>query len=281
MLSIAVSAQQLEVDLAAARVACPDCRGPLARWGVRALARGADARRGAVAHAAAALLSWVWSYACAVSVVVGAVPARRGGGDRRGAAPGRWRRGASPDRPPAGTIAGNRARVAAGRAGGRRERASGRDAVAGRRGPGARSVTPAGSELADAVEAVMLGVRAWVLRFGHGQLSPRDRAMWLTAAMLCGPEPERLPGPQRPRSRPLRASGSHRSPPPPLAYRARSREPQPRAPWRAITSESEAVTDARRTSERSRLGRLRRVPSTPSPVHVRRSRRCAVMSATL
>jgi hypothetical protein len=49
------------------------------------------------------------------------------------------------------------------------------------------AVTPAGSELADAVEALMLGVRAWVLRFGHGQLGARDRAMWLTAGPLCGP----------------------------------------------------------------------------------------------
>ncbi len=49
------------------------------------------------------------------------------------------------------------------------------------------TVTPAGSELADAIEAVMLSVRAWLLRFGHGQLHARDRAMWLTAGMLCGP----------------------------------------------------------------------------------------------
>ena len=33
MLSVVLSAEQLEVDLAAGRVACPDCGEPLARWG--------------------------------------------------------------------------------------------------------------------------------------------------------------------------------------------------------------------------------------------------------
>jgi hypothetical protein len=49
------------------------------------------------------------------------------------------------------------------------------------------AVTPAGSELGDAVEAIMLAVRAWVLRFGHGQTGPWEWAVWLTGGLLFGP----------------------------------------------------------------------------------------------
>jgi hypothetical protein len=48
--------------------------------------------------------------------------------------------------------------------------------------PGA--VTPAGSELANAVEAVMLAVRGWVLRFGREPIGPWERAVWLTGGLL-------------------------------------------------------------------------------------------------
>ena len=47
------------------------------------------------------------------------------------------------------------------------------------------AITPAGSELGDAVEAIMLAVRAWVLRFGRGQIGPWERAVWLTGGLLC------------------------------------------------------------------------------------------------
>ncbi len=33
MFVCAVGVEQLEADLAAGRIACPDCGGPLARWG--------------------------------------------------------------------------------------------------------------------------------------------------------------------------------------------------------------------------------------------------------
>jgi len=48
------------------------------------------------------------------------------------------------------------------------------------------AVTPAGTELGDAVEAIMLAVRAWVLRFGRGQTGPWERAVWLTGGLLSG-----------------------------------------------------------------------------------------------
>ena len=50
-------------------------------------------------------------------------------------------------------------------------------------------VTPAGSALGDAIEALMLVVRARVLRFGHGQLGPWERAVWLTDGLLSGRPP--------------------------------------------------------------------------------------------
>jgi hypothetical protein len=47
-----------------------------------------------------------------------------------------------------------------------------------------RAITPAGSELADAVEAVMCAVRAWVLRFGPDPVRAWERASWLTGGLL-------------------------------------------------------------------------------------------------
>jgi hypothetical protein len=46
------------------------------------------------------------------------------------------------------------------------------------------AVTPAGSELGDAVEAIMLAVRAWVLRCGHQHVSPWEPAVCLTGGLL-------------------------------------------------------------------------------------------------
>lgn len=48
------------------------------------------------------------------------------------------------------------------------------------------AVTPAGSELGDAVEAIMLAVRARVLRFGHDHASAWERAVCLTGGLLSG-----------------------------------------------------------------------------------------------
>ena len=49
------------------------------------------------------------------------------------------------------------------------------------------AVTPAGSELGDAVEAMMLAVRAFRLRFGAAdQAGVWERAVWLTGGLLHG-----------------------------------------------------------------------------------------------
>jgi hypothetical protein len=42
------------------------------------------------------------------------------------------------------------------------------------------------SELGDTIEAIMLAVRAWVLRFGPGPVGPWQRAVWLTGGLLSG-----------------------------------------------------------------------------------------------
>ena len=52
--------------------------------------------------------------------------------------------------------------------------------------PEPAAVSPAGSELGDAVEAIMLAVRAWVLRFGRDDLGPWERAVSLTGGLLQG-----------------------------------------------------------------------------------------------
>jgi transposase-like protein len=63
------------------------------------------------------------------------------------------------------------------------------------------AVTPAGSELGDAVEAMMLAVRAFRLRFGAvDQAGVWERAVWLTGGLLHGRPPP-------PRSAPPAASG--------------------------------------------------------------------------
>ena len=78
------------------------------------------------------------------------------------------------------------------------------------------AVTLAGSELDDAVEAMMLAVRAFRLRFGAAdQAGAWERAVWLTGGLLHGRSPPALLAARAPRGRqPLRASGSHRSPGP-------------------------------------------------------------------
>ena len=48
------------------------------------------------------------------------------------------------------------------------------------------AVTPAGGPLGDAVEAIMLAVRAWVLRFGSSTSGPWELAVCLTGGLLHG-----------------------------------------------------------------------------------------------
>ena len=48
------------------------------------------------------------------------------------------------------------------------------------------AITPMADSLGDAVEAIMLAVRAWVLRFGRDSVGPWARAVWLTGGLLHG-----------------------------------------------------------------------------------------------
>jgi hypothetical protein len=50
-------------------------------------------------------------------------------------------------------------------------------------------VVPAGSALGDAVEAIMLAVRAWVRRFGPLQVGAWELAVFLTGGLLHGRPP--------------------------------------------------------------------------------------------
>jgi hypothetical protein len=74
-----------------------------------------------------------------------------------------------------------------------RKRAGGLRACATRKlvslDPEPATIIPAGCALGDAVEAIMLAVRAWVLRFGHDDLGPWERAVWLTGGLLHGHPP--------------------------------------------------------------------------------------------
>ena len=51
------------------------------------------------------------------------------------------------------------------------------------------AITPSHSGLRDPVEAIMLAVRALVLRFGRDDVRPRERVVWLTGGLLYGHRP--------------------------------------------------------------------------------------------
>jgi hypothetical protein len=55
--------------------------------------------------------------------------------------------------------------------------------------PEPAAIAPAGSGLGDAVEAIMLAVRAWVLRFGPDDVGQWERAVSLTGGLLHGRRP--------------------------------------------------------------------------------------------
>jgi len=187
MLSVAISQERLEADLASGALACPACGGRLARWGfarsreVRMLdgVRSVRPRRALCAGCGAThVLSPSWS-----------VPRRRDGAEVIGEALAHAARGEGHRRiarrlgRPPGTVRGW---LRAARARAESLRACGvRWAYA--LDPEFGPVTPAGSELGDAVEAIMLAVRAWVLRFGHRYSGPWEGAVWLTGGLLSGP----------------------------------------------------------------------------------------------
>jgi hypothetical protein len=189
MLSIAISPERLEADLAAGTLACPDCSGRLSPWGY---ARSRDVR---MLHGVRSVTPRrACCYGCGTTHVLApswSVPRRRDGAEVIGEAlrlaadgAGHRRIARTLDRRPAtvrGWLRAARARAQVLRACGARW-ASALDPELG-------PVTPAGSELGDAVEAIMLAVRALVLRFGHQHASAWERAVWLTGGLLSGSAP--------------------------------------------------------------------------------------------
>ncbi|MGZ6640133.1 MAG: hypothetical protein ACXVHQ_41530 [Solirubrobacteraceae bacterium] len=187
MLSTAITEEHVEAALAAGSLACPDCSGRLSPWGyarsreVRMLdgVRRVTPRRACCFGCGAThVLCPSWS-----------VPRRRDGAEVIGEAlrlavhdgVGHRRIARQLGRPP-GTVRGW-LRTARARAGSVRACAT-RWLVA--LDPEHGAVIPAGSDLGDAVEAIMLAARACVLRSGVGQLGVWERAVLLTGGLLSG-----------------------------------------------------------------------------------------------
>ena len=189
MLSIAINPEHVEGALAAGELACPACSGRLSPWG---FARSREVR---LAHEVRPLTPRrARCTGCETAHVLApswTVPRRRDGAEVIGealrlAADGvGHRRIARGLRRPEGTVLGW-LRAA-------RRHAESLRACATRRivalDPEPSAVIPAGSGLGDAVESIMLAVRAWVLRFGRDDIGGWERAMWLTDGLLHGRPP--------------------------------------------------------------------------------------------
>lgn len=189
MLSIAITQQCVEAVLAAGEFVCPACSGPLSPWG---FARSRDVRmatevrslRPRRARCAACKSTHVLSPSWAVprrrdsAQVIG--EALRLAADGIGHRPIAQHLGR-----PEGTVRGW-LRAAKARAESLRACATQR-LVALDCEPAAVAATA--SSLGDAVEAIMLAVRAWVLRFGKDSVGPWERAVWLTGGLLHGCPP--------------------------------------------------------------------------------------------
>jgi transposase-like protein len=190
MLLIAITEERVEAALTAGSLACPGCSGRLSPWGyarsreVRMLdgVRRVTPRRGCCHGCGATHVlcpSWF-------------VPRRRDGADVIGEAlrlavhdgAGHRRIARQLARPP-GTVRGW-LRAARARAGSLRACAT-RWLVS--LDPELGVVIPAGSDLGDAVEAIIRAARAWVLRCGPGQLGVWERAVLLTGGLLYGQAP--------------------------------------------------------------------------------------------
>jgi Domain of unknown function (DUF6431) len=186
MLSIAIGPQCVEAALAAGELACPGCSGPLSPWGfacsreVRLLVgvrsvrpRRARCRACETTHVLAP--AWLVPRRRDATEVIGEALRLAAGGVGHRVIARRVGR-------PAGTVRGwlraSRLRAADLRACASRWAATLDAEMA--------AVTPADSEFGDAVEAIMLAVRAWVLRFGPGNTSPWERAVCLTGGLLAG-----------------------------------------------------------------------------------------------
>ncbi len=192
MLSIMLSPEQLESALARGAVGCPGCGGRLARWGyarsrevrLRSGVRSLRPRRTSCRGCGAThVLLPAWSVVRRRdgAEVIGEALALAAGGD------GHRRIACRLDRP-AGTVRGW---LRAARARAESLRACGTRWIVTLELDELRAVTPAGSPLGDAVEAIMLAVRAWVLRFGALNASPWEQAVLLTGGRLLhgGPLP--------------------------------------------------------------------------------------------
>lgn len=186
MLSMLDAPQLIEAQLAAGRIACPDCKGPLARWGFaepRAI-RTRDGSRTlrprrticrACGRTHVLLVSWSLPRRRDCAQVIGAAleAGARGVGHRRIAR--------DLDRP-AGTVRGWL----------RHARRNGEAIRASAIGwayaldPELGAIKPTGSVLGDAVEAVATAVRAWVLRLGPARAGPWELSVWMTGGLLSG-----------------------------------------------------------------------------------------------
>ena len=189
MLSIPITQERVEAALAAGELACPVCSGRLSPWGF------APSREVRLAHGVRPLMPRRARCAgCETTHVLSPswmVPRRRDGAEvigealRLAAAGVGHRRIARQLGRPEGTVRGW-LRAA-------RQRAESLRVCATRQivalDPEPRAVSPAGSGLGDAVEAIMLAVRAWVLRFGRDDIGAWERAVWLTGGLLHGRPP--------------------------------------------------------------------------------------------
>jgi len=189
MLNVAITPEQVEAALAAGEFVCPGCSGPLSPWGY------ARSRAVRLRHAACSVTPRrARCPACESTHVISPawlVPRRRDGAEVIGealrlAAGGTGHRTIARrlGRPP-GTVRGW-LRAGRRRAGSLRACAT---RWTGALDPEIGPVTPAGSTLADAVEAMMLAVRAWVLRFGRSASGPWELAVYLTGGLLHGQSP--------------------------------------------------------------------------------------------
>ena len=186
MLYVAITDEQVEAALLAGALACPACSGPLSPWGF-ARARELRLRSGTRELTPRRVRC---GGCCRTHVVcpTWSVPRRRDSAEVIGealrlAAEGvRHRRIAGRLGRPEGTVRGW-LRAA-------RQRAESLRACATRRivslDPEPVAIVPAASSLGDVIEAIMLAVRAWVLRFGRDDIGPWERAVWLTGGLLHG-----------------------------------------------------------------------------------------------
>jgi hypothetical protein len=186
MLSLTIAHQHVEAALAAGELVCPACSGRLSPWG---FARSRVVRTPTEIQSVRPRRARC--QACRITHVLSPswlVPRRRDSAHVIGQALGLAAAG-NGHRPiaqqlhrPQSTVRGW-LRTA-------RARAESLRACATRRlvalDADVAAVIPTASSLGDAVEAIMLAVRAWVLRFGPDNVSPWERAVWLTGGLLHG-----------------------------------------------------------------------------------------------